>query len=192
MSDLTSIMADDAAAAAGTAVESIDAKSISTVSEIATSIRLLEKAIALKEENIKEMKHELRLLQEEELPSQMMELGLSSFKMEDGSSVEIKKQYGAGILNDNKAEAFNWLRKNGHGHIVKNVVSVEFGMGEDQTAQSFVDSVYKQGHSPKQNENVHHSSLRSWVKEMVEEGKPIPMELFGVYVGQKAIIKGAK
>ena len=43
MSDLSSLMADDAAKSAGTAVESIGADSLSSISEIATSIRLLEK-----------------------------------------------------------------------------------------------------------------------------------------------------
>ncbi len=192
MSDLSSLMADDAAQSAGTAVESIGANSLSSISEIATSIRLLEKEIESREEALRDMKRSLRTLQEEELPSKMMELGLSSFKMDDGSAVEIKKLYGATILKDNEPQAFEWLRSNGHGGIVKNTVSVDFGMGEDETAQQFKNWVQSQGHMPKQKEGIHHSSLRSWVKEMVEDGKEFPMELFGAYVGQKAVIKGAK
>jgi hypothetical protein len=32
-------------------------------------------------------------------------------------------------------------------------------------------------------------TLKAWVKEQVERGKDFPLELFGAYIGKKAIIK---
>jgi hypothetical protein len=32
-------------------------------------------------------------------------------------------------------------------------------------------------------------TLKAWVKEMVERGNEFPSELFGAYIGQKAVIK---
>ena len=88
--------------------------------------------------------------------------------MDDGSAVEIRKLYGATILKDNEPQAFEWLRSNGHGGIVKNTVSVDFGMGEDDTAQQFKNWVQSQGHMPKQKKvyTTHHCGhgLKKWLK----------------------------
>ena len=81
------------------------------------------------EENLKECKKNLMKLTDEDLPQLLTELGMSSFKMADGSSVEIKKTYGASIPVANRAQAYQWLRDNGFGDIVKNVVACNFGMG---------------------------------------------------------------
>ena len=89
-------------------------------------------------------------------------------------------------------EAFEWLRQNGHGDMVKNIVSVNFGMGEDQKAAEFLSKVSEQGLSPEQAESVHSSTLRAWVKDQTEKGEPFPMELFGAHIGQRALIKEAK
>jgi len=32
-------------------------------------------------------------------------------------------------------------------------------------------------------------TLKAWVKEQTERGNQFPMDLFGAYIGQKAIIK---
>ena len=43
---------------------------------------------------------------------------------------------------------------------------------------------------PDQKETVHAMTLRAFIKERVESGDDFPMELFGAYVGQRAIITG--
>ena len=76
--------------------------------------------------------------------------------------------------------------------MVKNIVSVNFGMGEDQKAAEFLSKVSEQGLLPEQAESVHSSTLRAWVKDQTEKGEPFPMELFGAHIGQRALIKEAK
>ncbi len=43
-----------------------------------------------------------------------------------------------------------------------------------------------------QNESIHSSTLKAFVKERIETGEDFPHTLFGAYVGQRAIIRGAK
>ena len=43
-----------------------------------------------------------------------------------------------------------------------------------------------------QAEKIEPMSLRGFVKERVENGDEFPMELFGAYVGQRAVITKAK
>jgi hypothetical protein len=39
---------------------------------------------------------------------------------------------------------------------------------------------------------VHAQTLKAFVREMMESGATIPLDLFGVHMGRKAVIKRAK
>ena len=58
-------------------------------------------------------------------------MGLSHLKLADGSTVDVKPNYSASITIANREKAFNWLRENGLGDIIKNEISVSFGRNED-------------------------------------------------------------
>jgi predicted DNA-binding antitoxin AbrB/MazE fold protein len=50
----------------------------------------------------------------------MMEtMNIKKLKLKDGESVEVKKIYSASILEEKQQEAFEWLRNNGRGDIIK-------------------------------------------------------------------------
>jgi hypothetical protein len=49
----------------------------------------------------------------------MQELNISTLKLADGSAVEVKPVYGASISAEKKEEAFEWLRSNGLGDLIK-------------------------------------------------------------------------
>jgi hypothetical protein len=121
----------------------------------------------------------------------MAEAGMRKFVMEDGSLVDIKPFYGASIPKARQAEAFDWLRKNGFDDIIKNTVSVRFGRNEDELCRRLLDLLGQQGYPAEQTEKIEPQTLKAWVKERVEKGQPVDSELFGVYIGQKAIIKSA-
>ena len=42
---------------------------------------------------------------------------------------------------------------------------------------------------PEQKSEIHPGTLRSWAKGRIEDGKELPMDMFGVWVGQRAKIK---
>ena len=192
MSDLSSLMEADTQSKSESPLGSFDDSNLKGVAQVAQKISNQESVVADLEEKLRNAKKELYRMSDEELPQMLAEMGVSSFKLQDGSQVEIKKTYGASIPVDKREEAYSWLRQNGFGDMVKNTVSVNFGMGEDQKASEFKSRVEEQGLSPQQAESVHSSTLRAWVKEQTEDGKPFPMELFGAYIGQRAVIKGAK
>jgi len=131
-------------------------------------------------------------LTDEDLPTMLAEIGLTSMKLDDGSEVSIKPQYGANILVDNRPAAYEWLRENGYDDIIKNTVACTFGRGEDDKASAFKAFAEKEGFFAEQNTGIHHTTLRAFVKERIENGDDFPMELFGAYVGQRAIIKRSK
>jgi hypothetical protein len=114
---------------------------------------------------------------------------MKSFKMEDGSSIEVKPFYSASISEARRAEAYEWLRQNGFDDIIKNTVSVRFGRGEDDLCSRLLNLLGEKGYPADQAEKIEPMTLKAWVREQVERGSEFPTELFGVYIGQKATIK---
>jgi hypothetical protein len=119
----------------------------------------------------------------------LTEMGLSYLKLADGSSVEVKTNYSATITQANKEKAFNWLRENDLGDIIKNELTVSFGRNEDNKAAEYAELAKGQGYQPTQKLKVEPMTLKALVRERIEAGKPLPTEIFNVFVGNKTTIK---
>lgn len=190
--DLTKLMEQEFEKTVASSVEKIDQQGLTSVATLARTIRDKETLIESLEEQIKEEKKVLLKLTDEDMPAMLAEIGLSSFTLDDGSTVEIKQTYGASILVQNRPQAYDWLRDNGYDDIIKNTVACQFGRGEDDLASAFSAFAQQQGYTPEQKTDVHPQTLRAFVKERVEAGEEFPMELFGAWVGQRAVIKRGK
>jgi len=190
--DLARLMEQDFEENAATSVEKIDQQGLTSVAALARTIRDKEAKISDLEQTLKEEKKALIKLTDEEMPSMLAEIGMSSFALDDGSTVEVKQTYGASILVDKRPEAYEWLRDNGYDDIIKNTVACQFGRGEDDQASAFAAFAQQQGYVPDQKTEVHPQTLRAFVKERCEAGEDFPMELFGAWVGQRAVIKRGK
>jgi hypothetical protein len=145
----------------------------------------LQKEIEASEEILKDKKKNFDYLSSEVIPTMMSEMGLSHLKLVDGSSVDVKPNYSASITQANKESAFNWLRNNGLGDIIKNEISVSFGRNEDNKAASYADLAKGQGFQPTQKLKVEPMTLKALVRERIEAGKEMPTELFNVFVGKQ-------
>ena len=175
-----------------TGVEKIDQLGLTSVAGLARQIRDKEVEIGLLEDTLKQSKKHLQTLTDEDMPAMLAEIGISSFSLDDGSTVEVKQTYGASILVQNRETAYEWLRDHQYDDIIKNTVLCQFGRGEDDQASAFSQFAESQGFMPQQKTEIHPQTLRAFVKERCEAGEEFPMELFGAWVGQRAIIKRGK
>ena len=174
-----------------TGVESTDTGRLSNVSTLASKIIQMEHKVKFLEEELKTSKKELLELTDQDLPAAMEEINMESFTLSDGSEVKVIPTYGGTIRADDRPQAHTWLRDNGYGDLVKNTISANFGMGEDNLAKDFYQSALDRGFQVDKKEAVHPMSLKSWVKEMTENGSEFPSDLFGAFIGKKAkIVKG--
>jgi 16S rRNA C1402 N4-methylase RsmH len=190
--DLTKLMEQDFEETRASSVEKVDQQGLTSVAALARQIRDKEERIQGLEETLKDEKKALLKLTDEEMPAMLAEIGISSFSLDDGSTVEVKQTYGASILVDNRPAAYEWLREHGYDDVIKNTVLCQFGRGEDDLASSFAAFAQQQGYVPQQKTEIHPQTLRAFIKERVEEGEAFPMELFGAWVGQRAVIKRSK
>ena len=152
-------------------------------------MRAIQSAIESDEQQLKQKKKNLENLSGEVIPTMLSEMGLSFLKLADGSSVEVKTNYSATITQANKEKAFNWLRENGLGDIIKNEMTVSFGRNEDNKAAEYAALAKGQGYQPTQKLKVEPMTLKALVRERIEGGKPLPTEIFNVFIGNKTTIK---
>jgi len=162
---------------------------IAGIAALAKRAKELEKEVEDLEQVMKERKDQLKKLTEQSIPEALAQTGMKGFVMDDGSKIELKAFYSASISAARKAEAFQWLRDHGMDDIIKNTVSVRFGRGEDELCSRLLGLLGDQGYPAEQAEKIEPMTLKAWVKEQVERGNEFPSELFGAYIGQKAIIK---
>ena len=189
MNDIMSMMESDFEK---NVTNSMEKGQLGDISVLARKIQIQQNKVSALEKELKEEKKALLKLTDEDLPAAMQEVGINSFELEDGATVKVMPTYGASILVNNRPAAYDWLRENGYDDIIKNVVSCQFGRGEDDQASSFQAFAVQQGYPAAQDESIHAGTLKAFVRERVEAGDEFPMELFGAWVGQRAVIKGAK
>ena len=162
------------------------------IQSLADQVERLEKmnrGIEKTEESLKEQKKQKDHVSMEVIPTLMSEMGLAELKLVDGSVVTVKPNYSASITVANREAAFNWLRNNGLGDIIKNEISVSFGRNEDNKAADYAVLAEGQGYQPTQKLKVEPMTLKALVRERIEAGKEMPTELFNVFVGNKTTIK---
>ena len=144
------------------------------------------------ESRIKLLKKKRDHISGEVIPTMMSEMGLAELKLHDGSHLKVSTSYRATITEANREAAFNWLRENGLGDIIKNEISVSFGRNEDNKAADYAELAKGQGFQPTQKMKVEPMTLKALVRERIEAGKEMPTEIFGVFSENKTTIKRNK
>jgi len=162
---------------------------IKTLSDQVLKLRAMEDQLKIMEDALKTKKKEIDRVSGEVIPTMLSEMGLSQLKLMDGSSVDVKPFYSATISAQNKDRAYNWLRTNGLGDIIKNDISVSFGRNEDNKAAKYAELAKSHGFQPTQKLKVEPMTLKALVRERIEAGKEMPTEIFNIFVGNKTTIK---
>jgi hypothetical protein len=166
-----------------------DAKKLS---DQVVKLQELEAELLVKEQELKEVKRKHELVSSEVIPTMMQEMNISTLKLADGTSVEVKPVYGASIPTDKREEAYTWLRENGLGDLIKNEITVAFGRSEDNKAQQYAVLAQGQGYEPIQKLKVEPMTLKALVRERVEAGLDMPSDLFNLFTSNRTKITRSK
>ena len=158
---------------------------ITSLADQVKKLRELEDQVKADEQALKNKQREVERISGEIIPTLLSEMGLSSIKLADGSAVDVKPYYAASVSIKNREAAYNWLRENGLGDIIKNEVSVSFGKNEDNKAAAYANLAQSQGFQPTQKMKVEPMTLKALVRERIENGKDMPMDIFNVFVGNR-------
>ena len=116
------------------------------VSQLVAAIRDQRKLVDSLEEELKQAKYHLRLLEEEDLPAVMDEAGLSEFKTADGTPVKVTQKLYMSVPKKNKPAVADWLMGHGHSSLVQSDVVVKFKKGEADKVHEAVDLLAENGY----------------------------------------------
>jgi len=160
-------------------------ENIKSLADQVKKLRDLEDQVKAEEQALKDKEKEIERISGEVIPTLLSEMGLSSLKLADGSAVDVKPYYAANISVANREAAYGWLRSNGLGDIIKNDITVSFGRNEDNKAAEYANIARGQGYQPTQKLKVEPMTLKALVRERIEKGVEMPMDIFNVFVGNR-------
>ena len=160
----------------------IEKADVDTLASYCRELQTYEEEIAELEEQIKKKREKADKISSEIIPNMLAEQGISSLKLADGSSVDVRKSYNCTIKKDEMESAYNWLRENQLGDIIKNEVSVQFGKGEDNKAEQLLNLAAQEGYEPSQRSKVEPMTLKALYRERVEAGLDMPSQFFNIFI----------
>ena len=171
-----------------TTLDKVQQGDMKTLSSLVKDLDQLTIDINEKEEELKSLKLQKHLMSTEQIPTMMDEMGVQRLDVEN-LSVSLKPLINASIPPTRREEAYQWLRENDLDDIIKNDVILSFGKGEDNIAGDIMYDLEQRGMHPEKKTHIHSMTLRAFIRERVEKGLPIDLDLFGAYVARIADIK---
>ena len=166
----------------------VDADGGKQLSSLVRQLNNIQQQIDDAEEHLKALKQDKQRISFEQIPMLMDEMGIERVDV-DGATVQLKPFVSASIPADRKQDAFNWLREHGLDDIIKNDIIVSFGRGQDNAAGDVMYDLEQKGFHPEQKTHIHAMTLKAFVRERVEKGLPIDLDMFGAYVARTADVK---
>jgi len=158
-----------------------DDSALAELSGLAAQQVEAEVVLAVAEANVATAKRALREIQEVKIPELMDSVGMEEFTTTSGLRIRVRENIRASISQANAADAFAWLRENGHEALIKRQVTVMFGKGEDAEAAETIKALEERKLPVDDKSSVHASTLAKFVREKLEAGEDVPMELLGVH-----------
>ncbi len=162
------------------------------IAVLATKQLVAQAKVSELENQLELAKAQLTTIQEIELPESMLNLGLKSFTLSDGSRLDIKTFYRGNINKNNAERAHAWIKDHGYADLIKNDVTCSFGKGEDHDALDLMDKLKEMDVDYENRKHIHASTLKAFVREQIEMGKELPLDLLGVHIGQRSEIRRQK
>lgn len=152
------------------------------------ALRAMDKA----EEHFKEQKKHFQKYDQFEIPEHLKGLGLQNVTLEDGRAIGYSEKYKVKISEANTNPCMDYIRDKGFANIIDNNIAVKFTAANNAQADEAAKLLVENGYSFTKKEGVNAARLASWVKERVEAGDDIDLQLFGAFVVNKTTVKEPK
>lgn len=157
------------------------------ITKLAQLLQEQKNAVLSLTDQLAAAKLDARRTEEEDLPELMREIGLTEIKLEDGSSVKVIDEVDCAITEANRFAAHTWLIAHDFGGIIKTAITIEFDRNEQEVAADAAQKIQELlNREALVSEKIHPQTLKSFVKEQLQKGTPIPQELFGLRPYAKA------
>ena len=167
-------------------------ENVRSLSNYVINLQQLEGEIIKEETLLKQKKERADKISSEVIPEIMESMKLKTLKLQDGSAIEVKEIYSATIPVANRERAYQWLRDNDLGDLIKNEITVSFGRGEDTKANEYTSLAESKGYQPSQKLKVEPMTLKALYRERVEAKQDLPSEHFNLFKGNRTKITSTR
>jgi len=168
----------------------------------------LKDDIAAKEKELSQLKQRKEKLLTQEIPNLLIDNEMNECQLNDGTKVVVKQEVTGGLptqtqiekasgderaeLSEKKRNALDYLRSLGYDDAIKNKIEAELDRGQDNSAGEVERICEELGISCRRDENVHPQTLKSLVKNELEEGNDIDLDVLNMRTIHRAHIKEGK
>ncbi len=159
-----------------------------SITNLAREAKGLEAEIQTLTDQIKDLGRRKYDIETKKLPDLLQQAGVKEFTTLDGVKVSTKFVVGS-IPADSKETAYEWLDSHGHSDIIKRNLALAFQKGDTTQAEAAAKQLREMGFDPTIKLDVHPQTFMAFAREQITNGKMIPLEQWGVYFGDKAVIK---
>jgi hypothetical protein len=175
------------------ATEAVDSGDLlARITRVTRELATAKEDVTSAEASLKAFQERVRTIEEFTLPELMREAGQQMIRTTDGVVVELTETLYASIPAINLSQAIAWLVANGHASIVKRKMELLFGKNEEEKADEALAMILEAGLTPTDKQSVHPQTLAASIREMLAEGKEVPLELLGAHIRSYAKVKPAK
>lgn len=161
---------------------------LASIAEYARQQLELEDTIVQLEGLLEAAQRSFILISQFQLPEAMKAAGCEKYTLTGGAEIDVSPIVKGHISEAHKPGAYDWLRSNGHGSIIKNEIKTAFDKSKDNEAAELEEFLQEHGWDFDRKESIHGNTLNAFCKEEIKNGSDIPHALFGIFIGAKAKI----
>lgn len=153
----------------------------------------LNKLIAAQAEALELSKSTYHQIRTRRIPDIMAELQTKKMEFR-GREFEVVDFVNGSLPKDpeKRAVAISLLKKEDASGLLKTVVQVSFGKGEENKAQKLYSDLAEEGLPAKLDSDVHPQTLQAFVRRKIKDGEEIDYEALGIFVSPIVRIKEPK
>jgi hypothetical protein len=163
--------------------------------ELAGELRETNQQAADLEDRLRETKERIRAITQSEMVDLMHEMDLTRFDIPAEGNLpamyfEMGNHYSANVSSkwdeDRRENAFDVLPD----ELLKIEVTATFAKGEAQQANDLAEELIVAGYTVIVKKSVHSSTLKAWLREQFENGRPLPdLETIGASIFNEVQVK---
>lgn len=159
--------------------------SLERLSDMVELWRRQQEIVATSEGRAARAKAALLRIESEDMPELMRELGVEKVTLLDGTKLTLKEEYACSIPAELRHEAFEWMRENGFGGLIKTTVSLACPDADaaGEMAQR-IDDLAEQHELETRSEleeTIHPATLKAFANEQLSSGHKLPERLFTLF-----------
>ena len=167
--------------------------SLTRIRKLGATLVAQQAKVELLTEDLRAAKAARDATQLNDLPMLMTEVGITAFSLADGSEITVTEDVRTSITAAHADEAFAWLDEHGFGGLIRTKIEVEYPRDKRDVALGVSEQIsVDPDASVRLKSTVHPQTLRSFVREQIAAGRPVPMDLLSVSPFNKAEVKVPK